>query len=114
MCGLLNDNLNVIREALTNALTDLTQPFDSYTPEQKEQKRAEYIAALAALEEAAGWEMLPNGDYMANSRGATFTVDGEWLTTRELALDGNTYHATIKLPANVRLRKRQPAQEGGA
>ena len=98
-------------ELLRNQVAE-TEPINNNLRGRKNAKLARINAALLALEEAAGWEDVPNGDYVANSRGATFTVDGEWLTTRELALDGNTYHATIKLPKNVRLRKRQPAQEG--
>ena len=111
MCGLLNDNLNVIREALesrrrhTAELESINDYFNGagYTKDEI----ARIDAALAALDEDAGWEVVPDGEVSS----FMYVDNGGKLLGVYAGDDYTDWYATEDLPDHIRLcRKRPPAQ----
>jgi len=117
-----SDHVVTIREALEFRKRK-TIEFADFAPKEAEEELAELNAALAALDEAAGWEMLPDGieyieggdNYLTASLGGSLLsiirsdldepdMDEE-CDTHSIQLDPNKYRL---------FRKRQPVQESDA
>lgn len=113
-----SDVVATIREALesrrrhTAELESINDYFNGagYTKDEI----ARIDTALHALDEAAGWEMLPDGEYQFDdvqgialadngaTLGAVIRRDPRWID-----------RVDVEMPLHIRLfRKRQPAQEG--
>lgn len=113
------EHWQTVLEALTEWQTSLSENSSIYIVDDVDAKLSAIDAAIAAVEawrEAGEWQPVEDGTYRAANPKDSVTVEGPWLTVREVLFEGKseTADTLIALPGNIRLCRQVEVKDANA